>query len=158
MGVVLIGFKDFQIPGYVLKALYVIGFIRDIVDALCPYIVLPSFLYHDTSHRDPTRHTLSKSASLADEFVPVVRISDLLTVPDDCCTVCLADFKSDDKVRKLPKCGHVFHHRCLDRWVVDCCKMTCPICRNRFLPKANYTEMDSDSDSVWFSGEVESIN
>lgn len=151
-------FKELQIPGYVLKTLYVIGFFRDIVDALCPYIGLPSFLDNETSRPDPTRHAFSTSASLVDKFVPLVRFSDLLTDPEDCCTVCLSDFKSDDKIRQLPNCRHVFHHRCLDRWIVDCCKMTCPICRNRFLPKENYMEMGSDSGSVWFSGEVESVN
>ncbi|EOA23035.1 hypothetical protein CARUB_v10003803mg [Capsella rubella] len=142
----LTDFKQLQIPGYVIKTLCVIGFFRDIIYALCPYIGLPSFLDHYTSRPD----TSPKPKSLVEdlELVPVVRISDLLTVPDDCCTVCLSDFKPDDMIRQLPKCGHVFHHRCLDRWIVGCCKMTCPICRNRFLSDDNYTEMDSDSVSV----------
>ncbi|CAA0394681.1 unnamed protein product [Arabidopsis thaliana] len=151
-------FKELQIPGYVLKTLYVIGFFRDMVDALCPYIGLPSFLDHnETSRPDPTRLALSTSATLANELIPVVRFSDLLTDPEDCCTVCLSDFVSDDKIRQLPKCGHVFHHRCLDRWIVDCNKITCPICRNRFLPEEKSTPFDWGT-SDWFRDEVESTN
>ncbi|VVB07651.1 unnamed protein product [Arabis nemorensis] len=137
-----VDFKELQIPSYVLKTLYVIGFFRDIINALCPYIGLPSFLDHETSQPDPTRHALFKAASLADEISPVVRFSDLRTDLDDCCTVCLSDFVSDDKVRQLPNCRHVFHRCCLDRWIVGCRKMTCPICRNRFVPDECYTEMD----------------
>ncbi|CAD5327587.1 putative transcription factor C2H2 family [Arabidopsis thaliana] len=150
---------ELQIPSYILKILYVIGFFRDIVDALCPYIGLPRFLDHnETSAPDPTRHALSTSASLANELIPVVRFSDLPTDPEDCCTVCLSDFESDDKVRQLPKCGHVFHHYCLDRWIVDYNKMKCPVCRHRFLPKEKYTQSDWGSGSDWFSDEVESTN
>lgn len=130
--------QDLQIPGYVLKTLYVIGFFRDIVDALCPYIGLPRFLDHEHYRPDPTRRALSTPASLVDKISPVVRFSDLGIDLEDCCTVCLSDFKSPDKIRQLPNCRHVFHHRCLDPWIVDCRNMTCPICRDRFLPAENY--------------------
>ncbi|KAL1195407.1 E3 ubiquitin-protein ligase RHA1B [Cardamine amara subsp. amara] len=146
-------FKELQIPGYVIKTLYVIGFFRDILDALCPYFGLPSFLDH-TSGPDPT-YIPSTSSNLVEEFVPVVCFSDVLTDPEDCCTVCLSDFESDDKVRQLPNCQHVFHHSCLDRWIVDCSKMTCPICRNRFLPEEKYTPFDWSSESVWFNSDPE---
>ncbi|CAL9232455.1 unnamed protein product [Arabidopsis halleri] len=117
--------NELQIQEFVVKILYVIGFIRDMVDALCPYIGLPSFLdHHETAGSDPTTpHALSTSASLANELILVVRFSDLLTDPEDCCTLCLSDFDSNDKIRacamRLPKCGHVFHQSCLDRWIVD---------------------------------------
>ncbi|KAH0933476.1 hypothetical protein HID58_010593 [Brassica napus] len=124
-------FKELQIPGYVLKTLYVIGFFRDLVDALCPYISLPRFLDHEIPRPDPIRPETFTTVSLADKISPVVRFSDIQTDLEDCCTVCLSDFESDDNIRQLPNCRHVFHDHCLDRWIVDCRKMTCPICRDR---------------------------
>ncbi|CAN8246475.1 unnamed protein product [Cochlearia groenlandica] len=144
---------ELQIPNYILNTLYIIGFFRDIVDALCPYIGLPQFLDHEISRPDPTRQTLSPAENLADEISPVICFSDLRNGPEDCCTVCLSDFESDEEIRQLPNCGHVFHRRCLDRWIVDCCKMTCPICRNRFVSK----EKEMVFGSVWYSDEFESI-
>ncbi|KAH0890453.1 hypothetical protein HID58_052882 [Brassica napus] len=127
-------FKELQIPGYVLKTLYVIGFFRDLVDVLCPYIGLPRFLDHEILRPDPIRPETLTTVSLADKISPVVRFSDIQTDLEDCCTVCLSDFESDDNIRQLPNCRHVFHDHCLDRWIVDCRKMTCPICRDRYFP------------------------
>lgn len=42
------------------------------------------------------------------------------------CVVCLFDFEEGEKVRKLP-CGHVFHARCVSRWL--CRFPSCPICK-----------------------------
>ncbi|KFK32936.1 hypothetical protein AALP_AA6G308400 [Arabis alpina] len=138
----LVDFKDVKIPSYVLKTLYVIGFFRDIINALCPYIGLPSFLDHETSKPDPTRPPLFTATSIAEAISSIVPFSDLRTDLEDCCTVCLSDFEPDDKVRQLPNCRHVFHHGCLDRWIVGCSKVTCPICRNRFIPEECYMDMD----------------
>ncbi|GJN21260.1 hypothetical protein PR202_gb08722 [Eleusine coracana subsp. coracana] len=43
------------------------------------------------------------------------------------CAVCLGDLAPGDRVRVLPKCGHGFHARCVDRWLVA--RSTCPTCR-----------------------------
>ncbi|KAF2610478.1 hypothetical protein F2Q70_00009213 [Brassica cretica] len=145
-------FKELQIPGYVLKTLYVIGFFRDLVDVLCPYIGLPRFLDHEILRADPIRPETLTTVSLADKISPVVRFSDIQTDLEDCCTVCLSDFESDDNIRQLPNCRHVFHDHCLDRWIVDCRKMTCPICRDRFLPAEKYAR----AGPVWYSDEWES--
>lgn len=152
-------FRELQIPGYVLKTLYVIGFFRDMVDALCPYIGLPQFLDHEIPRPDPLvpiQPHNSRAVSLADEICPVVRFSDIHTDLEDCCTVCLSDFESDDDIRQLPNCRHVFHHRCLDRWIVDCCKVTCPVCRDRFLPSESYPRMGSGLGFVWYNDDSES--
>ncbi|BAU02365.1 hypothetical protein LR48_Vigan10g088600 [Vigna angularis] len=44
------------------------------------------------------------------------------------CAVCLADFADDDTLRLLPKCGHVFHTRCIEEWLAA--HVTCPVCRS----------------------------
>ena len=43
------------------------------------------------------------------------------------CSICLEDFGKGQRVRELPKCGHVYHAHCVDRWL----RMhnACPLCR-----------------------------
>ncbi|PWA43008.1 zinc finger, RING/FYVE/PHD-type [Artemisia annua] len=43
------------------------------------------------------------------------------------CSICLADYKPEDVVRLLPKCGHLFHVKCIDTWLKN--HPTCPLCR-----------------------------
>ncbi|XP_038886584.1 RING-H2 finger protein ATL74-like [Benincasa hispida] len=43
------------------------------------------------------------------------------------CTVCLADYHSEDLLRILPHCGHSFHVTCIDIWLHQ--HSTCPVCR-----------------------------
>ena len=43
------------------------------------------------------------------------------------CTICLSEFAPGERVRVLPKCGHGFHARCVDRWLAD--HSSCPTCR-----------------------------
>ncbi|XP_022993424.1 putative RING-H2 finger protein ATL71 [Cucurbita maxima] len=43
------------------------------------------------------------------------------------CTVCLADYHSEDLLRILPNCGHSFHVNCIDIWLHQ--NLTCPVCR-----------------------------
>ncbi|KAK1288363.1 E3 ubiquitin-protein ligase RHA1B [Acorus calamus] len=49
------------------------------------------------------------------------------------CAVCLNELKRKDKVRELRNCCHVFHKRCLDRWVDHDELRTCPLCRAPLL-------------------------
>ncbi|XP_016487413.1 RING-H2 finger protein ATL70-like [Nicotiana tabacum] len=50
----------------------------------------------------------------------------------NCCSICLADYKSKDMLRLLPDCGHLFHLKCVDPWLL--LNSTCPVCRNSPLP------------------------
>ncbi|EPS60936.1 hypothetical protein M569_13867, partial [Genlisea aurea] len=43
------------------------------------------------------------------------------------CTICLADYRNADVIRRLPKCGHLFHVTCIDPWLR--LHPTCPVCR-----------------------------
>ncbi|KAL7107909.1 hypothetical protein ACP275_06G083000 [Erythranthe tilingii] len=44
------------------------------------------------------------------------------------CSICLADYEAADFVRLLPSCGHFFHVKCIDPWLVR--HPTCPVCRS----------------------------
>merc|ERR1712087_484175 len=45
---------------------------------------------------------------------------------DDECPICLGEFHSGDKLRKLPTCVHVFHRPCIDLWLLQ--SASCPLC------------------------------
>lgn len=67
------------------------------------------------------------------------------------CAVCLNEFEDDETLRLLPKCSHVFHHDCIDAWLVT--QSTCPVCRANLIPKPGeihtiHLRLDSDSESV----------
>ncbi|KAL8045973.1 hypothetical protein ABFX02_08G149100 [Erythranthe guttata] len=51
---------------------------------------------------------------------------------EEVCSICLMKFLTEDTVNKLPKCGHVFHMECLEKWL-DRCRFTCPLCRSSLL-------------------------
>ncbi|KAK4431925.1 RING-H2 finger protein ATL56 [Sesamum alatum] len=45
------------------------------------------------------------------------------------CAICLDSFQEGDGCRNIPVCNHLFHAKCIDRWIRK--KPTCPVCRTR---------------------------
>ncbi|CAI0558765.1 unnamed protein product [Linum tenue] len=43
------------------------------------------------------------------------------------CAVCLNEFVEEEKLRKIPHCGHLFHIDCIDVWLQS--NANCPLCR-----------------------------
>jgi hypothetical protein len=54
---------------------------------------------------------------------------------DDVCAICLGEFVDGEKVRVLPLCGHGFHVRCVDAWLVS--HGSCPTCRRPVMEGAD---------------------
>ncbi|KAK4398923.1 RING-H2 finger protein ATL18 [Sesamum angolense] len=52
---------------------------------------------------------------------------------EEMCSICLMEFEKVDLVNKLPRCGHLFHMECMEKWL-DRCQFTCPLCRSLVLP------------------------
>ncbi|XP_018808249.2 E3 ubiquitin-protein ligase ATL9-like [Juglans regia] len=53
---------------------------------------------------------------------------------DEECVVCLDSFRDGQCCRKLAACGHLFHKRCVDSWLVKVA--SCPMCRARVQSNA----------------------
>ncbi|THU54131.1 hypothetical protein C4D60_Mb10t21780 [Musa balbisiana] len=82
----------------------------------------------------------SLPAKLIQESLPVVQFEDLLAahrgrhcLPESC-AVCLYKLEGADEVRLMSNCRHVFHRRCVDRWL-EHGQCTCPMCRAPFFPE-----------------------
>jgi len=43
------------------------------------------------------------------------------------CSICRVDYWFGDKIVTLPKCKHVFHHKCVSEWLLS--SPICPLCR-----------------------------
>eukprot|EP00268_Persea_americana_P016337 TRINITY_DN17736_c0_g1_i1.p1 TRINITY_DN17736_c0_g1~~TRINITY_DN17736_c0_g1_i1.p1 ORF type:complete len:167 (+),score=25.15 TRINITY_DN17736_c0_g1_i1:82-582(+) len=46
---------------------------------------------------------------------------------DPHCSICLEEYRDKELLRTLPRCGHNFHHSCIDMWLQK--QSTCPVCR-----------------------------
>uniref|UniRef100_A0A0E0L3T9 RING-type domain-containing protein n=1 Tax=Oryza punctata TaxID=4537 RepID=A0A0E0L3T9_ORYPU len=68
------------------------------------------------------------------------------TAETDVCAICLGEFADGEKVRVLPRCGHGFHVRCVDAWLVS--HGSCPTCRRQVIGGGGTTPPDSDTIAV----------
>ncbi|XP_058105636.1 brassinosteroid-responsive RING protein 1-like [Magnolia sinica] len=128
---------ELPLPRFILHAFYVLGFLRNLISSLFRLLGLTHLLEYevpDASDRIRLPGFQSVSAMLIRQILPLVRFGDLYAekVMDEC-VICLCEFEEDDEIRRLRNCEHVFHGRCLDRWM-DCGKQTCPLCRSHLLP------------------------
>mmetsp|Transcript_7266 Transcript_7266/g.11150 ORF Transcript_7266/g.11150 Transcript_7266/m.11150 type:complete len:545 (-) Transcript_7266:133-1767(-) len=56
------------------------------------------------------------------------------------CSICIDEFLIGEKLRKLPRCGHLFHTECIMPWLTER-NACCPLC------KVNVLEGDDEDDS-----------
>ncbi|CAE5963523.1 unnamed protein product [Arabidopsis arenosa] len=48
------------------------------------------------------------------------------------CAICLTEFSDGEEIRILPRCSHVFHVACIDKWLTS--RSSCPSCRRILVP------------------------
>lgn len=50
---------------------------------------------------------------------------------DNKCVICQFDFEEGNLVKKLDKCGHLFHSDCIDSWLLK--EKKCPFCKDEVV-------------------------
>ncbi|KAI3847006.1 hypothetical protein MKW92_019948 [Papaver armeniacum] len=95
------------------------------------------------SHTYPQVKSYHSIQALANVMItrtlPVVKFEDLILTSkinardQDCCAICLCEYEGQDEINLLPNCCHIFHERCLDRWMISN-HTTCPLCRTSSIP------------------------
>ncbi|KAH7513897.1 brassinosteroid-responsive RING protein 1 [Ziziphus jujuba] len=132
-----VGYTELFLPKLFFHTLSFLGFIRKFISFLFRCLGLQDFIepdngsWADPGTRIPEFHSMS--ALLIREILPVVKFSELVDPPESC-AVCLYEFESEDEIRRLTNCRHIFHRGCLDRWMgYD--QRTCPLCRTPFIPE-----------------------
>lgn len=63
----------------------------------------------------------------------------------DTCAVCRESFISGQPVRRIGRCGHVFHTTCMDRWLET--HSTCPMCMQNIVPNEDDTGSNTETPS-----------
>ncbi|KAI3446675.1 hypothetical protein Pfo_003340 [Paulownia fortunei] len=128
-------------------------------------IVFLHFLFmSNTFHRRCTRffhptnaadYDAAVSTSAAAEALPLIQA----LLPDVAysaaafprtsdCAICLDSFEEGDDCRNIPVCKHLFHAKCVDRWIRK--KATCPVCRARVdLDPAGLSGSRMSGDDQW---------
>ncbi|CAN6232070.1 unnamed protein product [Urochloa humidicola] len=76
------------------------------------------------------------------EMLPVVIFKESFLIRETQCSVCLADYQPDERLQRIPPCGHTFHINCIDHWLSK--NTTCPLCRVSLLPAPKATSIDLD--------------
>ena len=57
-----------------------------------------------------------------------IKENDNLIINKECCNICCEDYIIGQYKRTLPSCNHIFHKKCVDKWLKT--KSNCPVCRN----------------------------
>ncbi|KAE8056803.1 hypothetical protein FH972_013542 [Carpinus fangiana] len=91
---------------------------------------------HRQSHRRSSLPSTTPSSGLPPtdlNALPYFRLKKdvrkYVSVEGDECVVCLDAFRDGQCCRQLAACGHIFHKRCVDSWLLKVA--ACPICRAR---------------------------
>lgn len=59
--------------------------------------------------------------------LPTQKLSNLQHLGEQTkCLICLDEFQDSDELKTLP-CLHIYHHKCVDRWL--CTDNSCPVCK-----------------------------
>ena len=71
-------------------------------------------------------------ASPSVSISPAARTDPAVNEETFTCTICLDIVEHGAFIRTLPACGHKFHARCINQWLVN--NTSCPNCRIDVIP------------------------
>ncbi|CAL9080653.1 unnamed protein product [Musa hybrid cultivar] len=81
---------------------------------------------------------------------PSPPVSVVVPEPDmESCVICMDEFVSGEELWVLPRCKHLFHGVCIERWLLAP-SMTCPVCRKHVIhgkaiaPRSHNINIDTD--------------
>ncbi|KAK8944420.1 E3 ubiquitin-protein ligase RHA1B [Platanthera zijinensis] len=152
-----VGYSELLLPKLLLQLLFFLAFLRRLIASAFDAVGLGDLLDSDAPWPDPPPHNphhgpttashrppefRSLSAMLIQEILPVIRFEELVAEEEkigrrplaDGCAVCLYEIEPGEEVRRLSNCRHVFHRRCLDRWM-EHDQRICPLCRTSLVPE-----------------------
>ncbi|CAL9177692.1 unnamed protein product, partial [Musa hybrid cultivar] len=136
-----------ELPRLLIHLLFLLLHLRRLINLVFHSLGLSSLLGSEAQWNDSDIHSYhhqtslySLPAKLIQESLPVVQFEDLIAAHrgrhcfPESCAVCLYELEGADEVRLMSNCRHVFHRRCVDRWL-DHGQCTCPMCRAPFFPE-----------------------
>jgi cbb3-type cytochrome oxidase subunit 3 len=59
------------------------------------------------------------------------------------CAVCLEAYEAGDRCRRLPRCEHSFHAKCVDPWLKK--SRFCPVCRADVVPREELVKVAGEA-------------
>ncbi|GLJ55438.1 hypothetical protein SUGI_1190320 [Cryptomeria japonica] len=123
-------FSGLTLPEYVVKLVYALVYMRNVIGGIRSWAGIcepqdnPSVI---SSCRKSDRLPVCTLGCFEHKFKKGEE--------DVMCAVCLSSIQKDDKIRELCDCHHVFHRKCLDKWI-DYYHHTCPLCRSSLVAES----------------------
>ncbi|XP_019190516.1 PREDICTED: probable E3 ubiquitin-protein ligase RHA1A [Ipomoea nil] len=140
-------YTDVHVPSVIVQILSIMCFLRTVFFSIFASLGLTEaespeleVYFHESSAGIGNQ---SADSMLIRELLEMAKFSEVDGGEDmlESCVVCLGEYESGDEVRWLRNCNHVFHRRCLDRWI-DNGRNTCPLCRASLVPRELQEEFD----------------
>ncbi|XWS70902.1 hypothetical protein CRYUN_Cryun03dG0089900 [Craigia yunnanensis] len=119
----------------ILKAIimmFLISFFFLLLPLASFLLLLPLLLRHQRYHHRLHSHPSPGFSPKQLKKLPELRFSQetkATHLESDPCVICLDEFSQGQWCRNLVGCGHLFHRKCLDAWLMKVA--ACPICRTR---------------------------
>jgi Ring finger domain len=89
----------------------------------------------------------------ADTTTPVLTTEVIEDQMLDVCSICLDEYVHNDTIRILPTCHHIFHSKCVGRWLSER-SAVCPLCKDNVYVEPPPEEDDDDDNDNRGAGNV----
>ena len=83
-----------------------------------------------TYYKEPI-HTWRDRMKILGGYQRILNTDPIIKHNEQCC-ICLQNYNTGEYKRILPQCRHLFHKKCIDKWLRVGDGMKCPICRYNY--------------------------